>query len=69
VRSRGGPALERCPIITRDPDTGERDRDGLRVPAGYRGRDGVCLSVLGEVLAEGEIAVGDELRAAAPSAA
>lgn len=62
-------ALGRCAIVTRHPDSGERDWDGLRVLAEWRGKDHVCLGVLGEVVSEGEIAVGDELRVAARTAA
>jgi uncharacterized protein YcbX len=62
-------ALERCTIVTRDPDSGERDWDGLRVLADWRGKDHVCLGVLGEVVSEGEVRVGDELRVAGRAAA
>jgi uncharacterized protein YcbX len=33
----GGP-VDRCAVTTRDPDTGERDLDTLRLIAGYRGK-------------------------------
>jgi uncharacterized protein YcbX len=61
ARLRVVAALERCAVITRHPETGERDWDGLRVLARYRGKDHVELGILAEVLEPGEVAVGDEL--------
>jgi uncharacterized protein YcbX len=51
--------LERCVVITRHPQTGRRDWDGLRVLAQQRGRDRVCLGVVADVVAPGEVRVGD----------
>ncbi len=51
--------LERCVIVTRHPDSGRRDWDGLRVLADQRGRDRVCLGVICDVVAPGEVRVGD----------
>ncbi len=50
--------LERCAIITRHPDSGRRDWDGLRVLADQRGRDRVCLGVICDVVAPGVGLVG-----------
>ena len=39
----GGP-VPRCAVTTRDPDSGERDLDTLRLIKGYRGvRDGEAI--------------------------
>jgi len=58
----GGP-VDRCAVTTRDPDTGERDLDTLRLIKGYRGqreRDGAILfGVYGSVLQPGRVRVGD----------
>ncbi len=51
--------LERCAVVTRHPDSGRRDWDGLRVLADQRGRDRVCLGVFADVVAPGEVRVGD----------
>ena len=60
----GGP-VERCAVTTRDPATGERDLDTLRLLAGYRGRresDGAILfGVYARVVEPGRVAVGDTL--------
>lgn len=54
----------RCAITTKDPDTGERDLDTLRVIASYRGlRDDkhADFGVLGDVERPGRIRIGDEV--------
>jgi len=50
---------ERCVITTRDPHTGTVDFNALRVLAGYRGKDDVCMGVLCRVVRGGEVSVGD----------
>jgi uncharacterized protein YcbX len=50
---------ERCVVTTRHPDTGRVDLPTLRGLAGLRGRDDVCLGVLGRVVTPGPVAVGD----------
>jgi uncharacterized protein YcbX len=58
----GGP-VDRCAVTTRDPDTGERDLDTLRLIKSYRGQresDGAVLfGVYGTVLQPGRVRVGD----------
>jgi uncharacterized protein YcbX len=58
----GGP-VDRCAVTTRDPDTGERDLDTLRLIKSYRGQresDGAILfGVYGSVLEPGRVRVGD----------
>jgi uncharacterized protein YcbX len=58
----GGP-VDRCAVTTRDPDTGERDLDTLRLIKGYRGQresDGAILfGVYGSVVQPGRVRVGD----------
>jgi uncharacterized protein len=57
----GGP-VPRCAATTRDPDTGERDLDALRLIKGYRGlRDGkhVDFGVYATVEQPGAVAIGD----------
>jgi MOSC domain-containing protein len=56
----------RCAITTRDPDTGERDLDTLRVIRGYRGftakRGGkreLDFGIYGDVVRPGRVRVGD----------
>jgi uncharacterized protein YcbX len=53
----------RCVVTTRDPDTGERDLDTLRLLHGYRGRNAgtgeVDFGVWGEVVEPGRVRVGD----------
>jgi uncharacterized protein len=60
----GGP-VDRCAVTTRDPDTGERDLDTLRLIKNYRGQregDGAILfGVYGQVVQPGRVRVGDEL--------
>jgi uncharacterized protein YcbX len=58
----GGP-VDRCAVTTRDPDTGERDLDTLRLIKSYRGQresDGAILfGVYGRVVQPGRVRVGD----------
>jgi uncharacterized protein YcbX len=57
----GGP-ISRCAVTTRDPDTGTRDLDTLRLIKGYRGlRDGehVDFGVWADVERPGRVRVGD----------
>lgn len=60
----GGP-VDRCAVTTRDPDTGERDLDTLRLIKNYRGQresDGAILfGVYGRVDRPGRVRVGDML--------
>ena len=60
----GGP-VDRCAVTTRDPETGERDLDTLRLITNYRGRresDGAVLfGVYGQVVKPGRVRVGDAL--------
>jgi uncharacterized protein YcbX len=60
----GGP-VDRCAVTTRDPDTGERDLDTLRLIKSYRGQresDGAILfGVYGRVVQPGRVRVGDAL--------
>jgi uncharacterized protein YcbX len=68
----GGP-VPRCPATMRDPDTGERDLDTLRLIRRYRGiREGKHLDfgVYGEVVEPGPVRVGDPVEPlyAVPSA-
>lgn len=57
----GGP-VPRCAVTTRDPDSGERDLDTLRLIKGYRGvRDGEAIDfgVYAAVEQPGRVRVGD----------
>ena len=57
----GGP-VDRCAVTTRDPDSGERDLDTLRLLEDYRGvRDGkhVDFGVYATVEQPGRVRVGD----------
>jgi uncharacterized protein len=54
--------VARCAITTKNPDTGERDLDTLRVIKDYRGVRGgnhVDFGVYGEVVRPGRVRVGD----------
>jgi uncharacterized protein YcbX len=56
----GGP-VPRCAVTTRDPDTGERDLDVLRLITSYRGvRDGEAIDfgVYGTVEQPGRVRLG-----------
>jgi hypothetical protein len=60
----GGPVI-RCAVTTRDPDTGERDLDTLRLIAGYRGRgeDGeIFFARYARVVEPGRVGVGDSVK-------
>jgi uncharacterized protein YcbX len=61
----GGP-VDRCAVTTRDPETGERDLDTLRVLKDYRGQresDGAVLfGVYATVDHPGRVRVGDPVR-------
>jgi uncharacterized protein YcbX len=58
----GGP-VDRCAVTTRDPDTGERDLDTLRLIKSYRGQresDGAVLfGVYGSIVQPGRVRIGD----------
>ena len=57
----GGP-VERCAVTTRDPDTGERDLDTLRLIKGYRGQGEngeIFFARYAWVVEPGEVRVGD----------
>jgi len=60
---RVGGQVDRCAVTTRDPDTGERDLDTLRLLKGYRGQresDGAVLfGVYASVERPGVVRVGD----------
>ena len=60
---RVGSPVDRCAVTTRDPDTGERDLDTLRLLKDYRGRrasDGAVLfGVYAYVERAGVVRVGD----------
>jgi uncharacterized protein YcbX len=60
---RVGGAVDRCAVTTRDPDTGERDLDTLRLLKDYRGQresDGAVLfGVYAYVERPGVVRVGD----------
>ena len=54
--------VARCAITTKNPETGERDLDTLRVIDGYRGRRNgrhLDFGVYGEVVRPGRVRVGD----------
>jgi uncharacterized protein YcbX len=54
--------VARCAITTKNPDTGERDLDALRVIKAYRGTRGekqLDFGVYGEVVTPGRVRVGD----------
>ena len=59
----GGP-VPRCAVTTRDPDSGKRDLDTLRLIRGYRGvRDGEAIDfgVYAAVEQPGRVRVGDSV--------
>ena len=56
--------VARCAITTKNPDTGERDLDTLRVINAYRGTRGqkhLDFGVYGEVVTPGRVRVGDPI--------
>ena len=60
----GGPVI-RCAVTTRDPDTGERDLDTLRLIAEYRGRgeEGeILFARYARVVEPGRVGAGDSVR-------
>jgi MOSC domain-containing protein len=62
----GGP-IERCAVTTRDPDTGTRDLDTLRLIKNYRGmpRKGkIDFGVYADVVEPGLVRVGDSVELA-----
>jgi hypothetical protein len=65
----GGP-VDRCAVTTRDPDTGERDLDTLRLLKDYRGQresDGAVLfGVYAFVERPGVVRVGDAFAPSSP---
>lgn len=63
VLRAGGP-IERCAVTTRDPETGERDLDTLRVIKDYRGfgeEHTIDFGVYADVVEPGRVRVGDVL--------
>ncbi len=59
----GGP-VERCAVTTRDPDTGERDLDALRLIKAYRGQGEngeIFFARYAWVVDPGEVRVGDSV--------
>lgn len=59
---RVGAGIPRCAVTTRDPDTGERDLDTLRLIKGYRGLSAdktVDFGVYAAVEQPGRVRVGD----------
>ena len=58
----GGP-VDRCAVTTRDPDTGERDLDTLRLIKSYRGQresdKAILFGVYCSVVQPGRVRVGD----------
>ena len=61
----GGP-VDRCAVTTRDPSTGERDLDPLRLIASYRGRPrgSIDFGVYAHVEQPGVVRVGDPVELA-----
>jgi len=59
---RGGGPVDRCAMTTRDPDTGRRDLDTLRLIKDYRGvsdRNTVEFGVYAAIVEPGRVSVGD----------
>ena len=57
-----GEPVVRCAVTTRDPDTGERDLDTLRLIASYRGQGPggeIYFARYGRVVEPGRVRVGD----------
>jgi uncharacterized protein YcbX len=62
-------AVARCAITTRDPATGERDLDTLRLIRSYRGLNAkgqLDFGVYGEVEEPGRVRVGDPIQPLEP---
>jgi uncharacterized protein len=60
VKSDGhDPAVPRCAVTTRDPDTGRRDVPTLKALAQLRGKRDVTFGVWCDVVAPGRIRRGD----------
>jgi hypothetical protein len=60
----GDPVI-RCAVTTRDPDTGERDLDTLRLIKSYRGQgpDGeIYFARYGRIVEPGRVRVGDAVQ-------
>jgi uncharacterized protein YcbX len=60
-----GEPVIRCAVTTRDPDTGERDLDTLRLIESYRGQgpDGeIWFARYGRVVEPGLVRVGDPVQ-------
>lgn len=58
----GGGPVDRCAMTTRDPDTGERDLDTLRLIKGYRGvsdRNTIDFGVYATIAEPGRVRTGD----------
>ena len=65
-----GPVL-RCAVVTRDPDTGQRDADSLREIRRYRGTftaddgtRGIPFGVYARIVRAGRLHTGDPMRLA-----
>ena len=59
---RGGGPVERCAVTTRDPDTGQRDLDTLRLIKSYRGssdRGTIDFGVYATIESPGRVRVGE----------
>jgi uncharacterized protein YcbX len=59
---RAGGPIERCAVTTRDPETGERDVDTLRLIKDYRGlgeAGSIDFGVYADVVEPGAVRVGD----------
>jgi uncharacterized protein len=59
---RAGGPVDRCAMTTRDPDTGERDLDTLRLIKDYRGmshRKTIDFGVYATIEQPGTVRVGD----------
>ncbi len=53
--------LGRCVVITRSPDTGAPDWDGLRALARRRGSNRIVLGVVARVVRPGTVRLGDQV--------
>jgi uncharacterized protein YcbX len=64
---RAGGPVDRCAMTTRDPDTGARDIDTLRLIKDYRGtspRGTIDFGVYGDIVRPGTVRVGDRVEIA-----